>query len=528
MIAVLVIVGAVILALPAESRFPAFAGISVCSLVAGIAGKALERRKATHVLDQALDPAASLPGLSVSIPAWVTRSLALFNRRNRGFVVGLGLIGLGQYALAAKDTVLVSFVFTNAFNSAYHVDVPNLDNTILAVILLVLGAYCVVRAVGVSAESEEPVLDRRTFEAPSLSAIIRSHLVLVVAAAISFVVVIWRLGRSDFNIVFLLNLAFTLFVIVYVAFRYDRCAWISLSPGITRLDLLLMLLLLVAGLVVGAYQLDRVPNMMLGDEGAFLEQAKGILTSDSEPQFFDLGVYSFPQASSIYQAGIMRVFGLSLWSWRFSSVLAAVLAVIPTYLLACDLFNRRVAVLSGLAMVTTPYFIAFERMGYNNAQAIFPVALAVYLLYLAVQRESMFYYVWAGIIGGLGFYTYSAGRLGLVVAVIAVYIVFARLRAARRKAAEEERAAFAPAMRKWRTLAAAFAIATVVTVAPLYVYGNARDPVEMQSKFLESVFPHSVYAESLFPPKRFIGTIRRSTSTIRPCSFGQICTASCW
>jgi hypothetical protein len=42
-------------------------------------------------------------------------------------------------------------------------------------------------------------------------------------------------------------------------------------------------------------------------------------------------------------------------------------------------------------MLVTPYFIAFERLGYNNSQSIAPVTLSLYLLHVGLKRGSALY-----------------------------------------------------------------------------------------------------------------------------------------
>lgn len=185
-------------------------------------------------------------------------------------------------------------------------------------------------------------------------------------------------------------------------------------------DAICILALFALAIGIGAYRLTDIPAGWITDEGPFWETARRLALGEETPSFFGVGVFTFPVSSSYYQSWIMRWAGVNLWGWRFASVVAASLTVIPLYLLTCELFNRQVAVVANAMMIVNPFFLAFARLGYNNSQAMFPVTLAVYFLVLAIRRNSRFYLWLAGLSAGLGFYTYFAAWLGLVVLVIAL------------------------------------------------------------------------------------------------------------
>jgi 4-amino-4-deoxy-L-arabinose transferase-like glycosyltransferase len=120
------------------------------------------------------------------------------------------------------------------------------------------------------------------------------------------------------------------------------------------------------GIAMGAYALHDIPSVMVQDEGAFWENARAIALKQFQPVFFDSGVYTFPVASTILQGWLMRLFGVTVWGWRFASVLMGVAAVIPLYLLGKEWLGRRVAIVTCILMLANPYFLSFARLGYNN------------------------------------------------------------------------------------------------------------------------------------------------------------------
>ncbi|HQX15799.1 MAG TPA: glycosyltransferase family 39 protein [Anaerolineales bacterium] len=190
------------------------------------------------------------------------------------------------------------------------------------------------------------------------------------------------------------------------------------NPRLNYVDAICVLALFALAIGIGAYRLTDIPAGWITDEGPFWETARRLALGEEKPSFFGVGVFTFPISSSYFQSWIMRWAGVNLWGWRFASVVAASLTVIPLYLLACELFNRHVAIVANAMMIVNPFFLAFARLGYNNSQAMLPVALAVYFLVLAIRRNSRFYLWLAGLSAGLGFYTYFAAWLGLVVLVI--------------------------------------------------------------------------------------------------------------
>lgn len=192
------------------------------------------------------------------------------------------------------------------------------------------------------------------------------------------------------------------------------------NPRLNYGDAIRILALFALTIGIGAYRLTDIPAGWITDEGPFWETARKLALGEETPSFFGVGVFTFPVSSSYFQSWIMRWAGVNLWGWRFASVVAASLTIIPLYLLTCELFNRQVAVVAIAMMIVNPYFLAFARLGYNNSQAMFPVTLAVYFLVLAIRRNSRFYLWLAGLSAGLGFYTYFAAWLGLVVLVVAL------------------------------------------------------------------------------------------------------------
>jgi 4-amino-4-deoxy-L-arabinose transferase-like glycosyltransferase len=398
--------------------------------------------------------------------------------------------------MAQDSPVLLRFVFVDWLDRTFRIGTDSLDNVVLGVLLLIGASYYFLRFFSVP--STEAILGPPSGNSPSLFSVARANAVPLMIAGVLYFVMIRQNSLADQSNSLVVMWIIVLAVLALFGYTYDRAAKTILNPGIKRGDVALCLLIVAAGFVITTYSLTSIPNSILTDEGVFVERAHVIAVDQGTERFFGFGVYTFPAASIIYQGWILKLFGSSLWSWRFGSVLAAMLAVIPTYFLALDLFGRRVAVLASLTMIVTPFFISFARMGYNNSQAIFPVVLAFYLLHLAVQRWSLFYFILSGIAVGLGFYTYSAGQLGLVVgAIYLLYLINTRRRLIAPRL--PLRKIFGvPEIRKLVFFGAVFVLVAVITISPRIIYASVTDPKALRLKTLESLFPHSVYAHSLY------------------------------
>jgi hypothetical protein len=161
-----------------------------------------------------------------------------------------------------------------------------------------------------------------------------------------------------------------------------------------------------------------------------------------------------------------------------------------------------------------PYFLAFSRLGYISSQALLPVALALYLLYAGLRRQSLLYVTLGGVAAGLGFYTFTAGRLGLLVAaVFLISQVLGRIdwwRAGWALVPRWGRRGIAPGapatgggapdtgLFALGILGAVFAAGCAMTVLPYQVYGGRVDPSAVHFKMAEAIFPNRFYVDALF------------------------------
>ncbi|HLA08338.1 MAG TPA: glycosyltransferase family 39 protein, partial [Anaerolineales bacterium] len=303
------------------------------------------------------------------------------------------------------------------------------------------------------------------------------------ASLVLFLVLQVQLAQHNDSILIFWGWLVTILVPTLLIWLYERRAGLDLSLSIKRIDAILILILFGFAVAVSAFLLADLPLWVIGDEGTFWEIARSVAIGELRHSFFDVGVYTFPFASSMFQGWILRWAGINLWGWRFASVLPACIAVIPLYLLARDLFDRRVALACAVILIVNPYFLSFARLGYNNSQALLPVVLCIYFLNLALRKNSKFFLWLAGLSAGLGFYTYFAAWLGFAVAITVLPIAAIR----------------SGGLRKLLPSLGIFLVAWLAVILPRILYGLSGSLSDsLYYKIVETTFINPFYARAIF------------------------------
>jgi 4-amino-4-deoxy-L-arabinose transferase-like glycosyltransferase len=419
-----------------------------------------------------------------------TRALTVLRRclLHRGAFFA-ALVVLGQLMMDGElsGVVEVHFPKSSRIDSLFLPQMARLDDLLMGLVLLIVGGvgfaltlrtsrFYEVASTGIAAPLR--LLARESIWARSLAA----------ASAGMFVYLILRLWDGDYHWSFPLLLGLALGLAATYWLWQDRKSGVKLSLAFTWWEGVGLGAVLVLAYCVLTYRLADVPNTLLGDEGSFFEAANNIAHHGSRPDIFDPGVYSFPVLSNIFQAFFLKTFGASISSWRLSSVIPSVVALIPMYLLARETLGRRIAFMSVFLVIFSPYFLAFSRIGYNNSQSIFPVVASLLFLHLGWQRGSKLYLFLAGVMAGFGFYTFTAAKV--VVPIILAYALYLVL------------------TRRLRLSQVALSIAVLATglillAAPIIISTNARFPGSNWDKLAETLFVNRFYLEAMFPNVEF-------------------------
>src|SRR5258706_1355259 len=418
------------------------------------------------------------------------------------FIIGIVLIGFSQYNLftlgpASYFSVNRLFSIPLLQEDRFSFGIPYAEDVFANVLLLLIGSLLLISAFksceAIPKEKDSTLLSGNFFRFS------KDHLFLtrVFGFASSFYL-IWQLYHQSKELCLIGLWVVNVLGFGYLVFRLDLQNRVFHGPGIRRSDALWLMGVFLLGLIVGLYRLQGLPNQFVGDEGSFWDMASEIASGTIHQPFFGSGVYSFPNASSIAQAVVLMIFGISLWSWRFSSLLAGLLTIFPLYLLARELFDRQVAVVSCVILITSEYFLAFSRLGYNSSQTLFPVTLALYFIVMGVKRHSLLYFYLGGCAVGLGFYTYTASRSAvLIVGVFMLTPLF------------QNRNAYKDIFKAIVILI----LGACIFATPLLVFSGVHDPGTLTSKLDENVFFQTNYAAEIYPQQDVLndpGTILSS------------------
>ena len=284
--------------------------------------------------------------------------------------------------------------------------------------------------------------------------------------------------------------------------RVDRARGVRWAIVIDRVEAAALGGVLIAALIVLAYQLGAIPATLWGDEGGYFTVARDISRHTLTPDFFGLGTYSLPMAGSIYQAVWIELFGENVTAWRLASVLAVWAALPPLYFLARATLGRRAAWLSLAFMTVSPYVLTYARLGYTSALSVAPVVMAAALMWAAVRRDSRLAAFGAGAVAGLGWVLQPSARLAflLLVAWLAWLLITRVVKA---------RAIF------WQGAVLTLGVAAVA--APSVAYGALRAPAAYAGEQVEAAFNNVFYARDLYPDDQLYaaaGPIRVGDQTL--------------
>jgi MFS family permease len=233
-----------------------------------------------------------------------------------------------------------------------------------------------------------------------------------------------------------------------------------------REDVIKLAVLLTFALALRAVDLAHIPRNFGGDEGTQALDAVELV----EPPLgnpFSTGWFSVPTMSFLAYGVAMRVFGATVAGARALSALIGAAAVLTTFLLARELWGKRVGWMAALLLACGHYHLHFSRLASNQiADGLF-FTLTLWLLTRGMRTERVWTFALAGAVMGLAWYGYFGARLVMVIA--ALYLAW--------RALVEDRF-----LRRRVHLLALMALAALVVALPLVLH-YAKHPGELTSRY---------------------------------------------
>ena len=231
------------------------------------------------------------------------------------------------------------------------------------------------------------------------------------------------------------------------------------SAGEPRRSHLYILLVMAFAAALRLYALGTIPHGFTNDEAQDGLSARQAI--DSGLQVF----YPENNGREGLYVNLATMFvwsGNTVWAMRLPSALFGILTVWLTYLLASNLFTKRIGILASLFMAASTWHLYNSRLTNRANAAPFFLLLTLFLAVLMLERiraKAPFigWALLAGAVYGLGFHTYPSFRVTplLAFAVWAYYLPRAR--------AEQW-------WKRYWAATAAFVGSSLVTVAPLALY----------------------------------------------------------
>ena len=221
-----------------------------------------------------------------------------------------------------------------------------------------------------------------------------------------------------------------------------------------RLELAGLAVLLLVALLVRVVDLENIPVNLGGDEAAWGLEALGTLDGAMENPFATRW-FGLPSLPFLFLGLSMKVFGTTVAGLRMLSVFTGTAAVLTVFLLARELWGKRVAFFAAALLAFGHYHLHFSRLAFNCITDSLFATLTLFLVVRGARSRRIMYFALSGVVMGLAVYEYYGARLINVIAVI--YLAWQGLADRRLR------------WTYWRLLIVSLGV-TLVVAAPIVLY----------------------------------------------------------
>lgn len=218
--------------------------------------------------------------------------------------------------------------------------------------------------------------------------------------------------------------------------------------------MLFMVLILLVAAALRMVALGQVPPGLYHDEAYNGLDALGVLGGDLSLYF---ATNNGREPMFIYLIAFwVGLLGRSPFAVRLAAFVPGLLTIAATFALARTLFTRRVGLLSAAVLAIMLWHVHLSRVGFRAVLLPLLIALTAWQGALGWRTGRLRYWVAAGFLYGLSFYTYIAARFSVVALVLlGLYLVMTQPR-------WRARQAWTPVL--WSSLA------MLVTLTPLALF----------------------------------------------------------
>lgn len=193
---------------------------------------------------------------------------------------------------------------------------------------------------------------------------------------------------------------------------------------------LLLFVVCIAAFFLFIYKLTDVPPGINGDEAAVGMNAALISKSgyDTQNRFLPLFINTknspdWKQPVTVYATSlIFKLFGISYFNLRLTSVIFAILSAITIYFLIKELMNCKIALFGMIIFLTTPIVMIQTHLGIENIAPIPFVSLWLLMIAKYTNKQNNKLLFFAGVILGVSIFSYLGMRI--IVPVLMLLTVF--------------------------------------------------------------------------------------------------------
>lgn len=222
---------------------------------------------------------------------------------------------------------------------------------------------------------------------------------------------------------------------------------------------ILLFLIVALGFFLRIYNIDQAPPGVYPDEAV-----NGIdavtANATGEYQWFYPANQGREGLFMNLIALCFKLLGVSVLTLKLPAIIFGTLTILGTFLLARELFNTRLALISAFLVSVSFWAINFNRISFRANMLPFILVFAFYFLFKGIRTKKLSDFAIGGFIFGLGLHTYIAFRIAPLILIIAL----AALILSRQNFLKEY----------WRHIAVFIALTTLAVAPMLYTFFYAH------------------------------------------------------
>ncbi len=182
--------------------------------------------------------------------------------------------------------------------------------------------------------------------------------------------------------------------------------------------------ILVLALFVRVYHLDSLPAGLYPDEAT--NGTDALLANETgDYRLLYTNNYGREGLFINLQALAVKYFGNTVPVLKFWSVAFGTLAVLGIYLLAKELYARRLyASIAAFFLATSYWAINFSRIGFRAIMVTFLLTFSFYFFFKGLRTNRLRDFLFAGLFLGTGIHTYVAFRLAPLIVIALLPVLF--------------------------------------------------------------------------------------------------------